>query len=88
MGPAFSVSEVSEVLAPIRTGARVIESVPSNPNLFVVTGLGSRGFTFAPLLAETLVSLALDAPSPLARSELELIAPVRFLIRAMRRGQA
>ena len=88
MGAVFSADDVSEALAPIRMGARVSQSAPSNPNLFVVTGLGSRGFTFAPLLAETLVSLALEAPSPLARSELELIAPVRFLVRAMRRGRA
>ena len=33
--------------------------------LFVLTGLGSRGFTLAPLLAEHVAALALDAPSPL-----------------------
>jgi len=35
------------------------------PGLFVMTGLGSRGFMMAPLLGEALVSEALGEPSPL-----------------------
>ncbi len=33
--------------------------------LFVLTGLGGRGFTLAPLLAEAVAALALGLPSPL-----------------------
>ena len=35
------------------------------PGLMVLTGLGGRGFTLAPLLAEHLVAEALGSPSPL-----------------------
>jgi tRNA 5-methylaminomethyl-2-thiouridine biosynthesis bifunctional protein len=53
--------------------------------LFVLAGLGSRGFSFAPLLAEHVAALALGAPSPLPRAAAELVAPERFARRAARR---
>jgi tRNA 5-methylaminomethyl-2-thiouridine biosynthesis bifunctional protein len=56
------------------------------PGLFVLTGFGSRGFSWAPLLAEHVAALALDAPSPLAAPLAELVAPSRFRRRAERRG--
>ncbi len=37
------------------------------PGLFVLAGLGGRGFSTAPLLAEHVAALALGAPSPLPR---------------------
>ena len=37
------------------------------PGLFALAGLGGRGFTLAPLLAEHLAAEALGAPSPLPR---------------------
>ena len=53
----------------------------------MMAGLGARGFTFAPLLADLIVSQALGRPLPLARSEQENDTPVRFLVRAIRKGQ-
>lgn len=47
------------------------------PGLFVLTGLGSRGFAMAPLLAEHIVSLALDLPSPLPAASARLVDPAR-----------
>ncbi len=38
------------------------------PGLYVLGGLGSRGFTTAPLLAEHIAALALGSPSPLPRA--------------------
>jgi tRNA 5-methylaminomethyl-2-thiouridine biosynthesis bifunctional protein len=35
------------------------------PGLFILGGLGSRGFTTAPLLAEHVATIALGSPSPL-----------------------
>lgn len=46
--------------------------------LLVLSGLGSRGFCLAPLLAEHLVAKSLDAPSPLPRSLSRLVDPWRF----------
>jgi tRNA 5-methylaminomethyl-2-thiouridine biosynthesis bifunctional protein len=53
--------------------------------LLVLSGLGSRGFCTAPLLAEHLVAKALGAPSPLARDLAVLIEPGRFAARRMRK---
>jgi tRNA 5-methylaminomethyl-2-thiouridine biosynthesis bifunctional protein len=46
--------------------------------LFVLGGLGSRGFTSAPLLAEHVAALALGAPSPLPRDLAAAVDPRRF----------
>jgi len=54
--------------------------------LFVLTGLGSRGFALAPLLAEHVAALALGAPSPLPGPLADLVDPDRFRRRAARRG--
>ena len=54
--------------------------------LFVLAGLGGRGFATAPLLAEHVVALALEAPSPLPRALAEVVDPARFNRRAARRG--
>ena len=48
-----------------------------SPGLFVLTGLGGRGFTLAPLLAEHIAALVLDIPSPLP-------APLAAAVRADR----
>lgn len=49
------------------------------PGLFALTGLGSRGFCVAPLLAEHVAALAAGAPSPLPASLAARIEPKRFL---------
>ncbi len=56
------------------------------PGIFVLTGLGSRGFTLAPLLAEHVAALALGAASPLPASLVALVDPCRFAERARRRS--
>ena len=56
--------------------------------LFLLGGLGSRGFCLAPLLAEHVAALALGAPSPLPRVISDLVDPGRFRLRAARRGRA
>jgi tRNA 5-methylaminomethyl-2-thiouridine biosynthesis bifunctional protein len=63
--------------------------VPGSPaGLYVLSGLGSRGFAHAPLLAEHVAALALDAPSPLPAPAQALVDPARFTLRAARRGGA
>ncbi len=53
--------------------------------LFILAGLGSRGFCTAPLLAEHLASLALGAPSPLPAALADIVRPERFAMRRKRR---
>jgi tRNA 5-methylaminomethyl-2-thiouridine biosynthesis bifunctional protein len=46
--------------------------------LYILAGLGARGFTLAPLLAEHIVAETLGAPSPLQRCVTGAIVPARF----------
>jgi len=48
------------------------------PGLFVLSGLGGRGFSLAPLLGEAVAAQALGAPSPLSRALCKLVDPGRF----------
>ncbi|MDP3855683.1 tRNA (5-methylaminomethyl-2-thiouridine)(34)-methyltransferase MnmD [Phenylobacterium sp.] len=61
--------------------------VAGAPGLFALTGFGSRGFSLAPLLAEHVAALALDAPSPLPAHLAALVDPDRFRARAAKRGR-
>lgn len=58
---------------------------PSGPHR-LIGGLGSRGFLWAPLLAEMVASEAFGEPSPVEASVAEILDPGRFLARAARRG--
>ncbi|MFA7262944.1 MAG: FAD-dependent 5-carboxymethylaminomethyl-2-thiouridine(34) oxidoreductase MnmC [Caulobacter sp.] len=62
--------------------------VPGAPGLFILAGLGSRGFCTAPLLAEHVAALALGAPSPLPAAGAALVDPARFAERARRRASS
>jgi tRNA 5-methylaminomethyl-2-thiouridine biosynthesis bifunctional protein len=55
------------------------------PRLFILSGLGSRGFCAAPLLAEHVAALVLGAPSPLPAPLAEIVHPGRFAVRRNRR---
>lgn len=55
------------------------------PGLFLLTGFGSRGFSWAPLLAEHVAAKAVGAPSPLPRDLAEVVDPGRFARRAAQR---
>jgi tRNA 5-methylaminomethyl-2-thiouridine biosynthesis bifunctional protein len=55
------------------------------PGRFIVSGLGSRGFCAAPLLADHVAALALGAPSPLPAQLAEIVHPGRFALRRNRR---
>jgi tRNA 5-methylaminomethyl-2-thiouridine biosynthesis bifunctional protein len=58
-------------------------AVPDAPEtLFVLGGLGGRGFCLAPLLAEHLTARILALPSPLPRGLSDLVEPARFSSRA------
>ncbi|MEP7209367.1 MAG: tRNA (5-methylaminomethyl-2-thiouridine)(34)-methyltransferase MnmD [Alphaproteobacteria bacterium] len=52
----------------------------------LIGGLGSRGFLWAPLLAEMIASAACCEPAPVERYVAELLDPDRFRRRALRRG--
>lgn len=53
--------------------------------LFILSGLGSRGFCAAPLLGEHVAALAAGAPSPLPAALAAIVDPGRFEMRRTRR---
>jgi len=61
-------------------------AVPGAEGLFVLSGLGSRGFCTAPLLAENIAAKVLGFPSPLQHHLATLVEPARFAARDNRRG--
>ncbi len=87
-GVCFEAERVRSVLQPLSKGADVSECLPHTPTVYALCGMGARGFTFAPLLAELIVAQSLGEPLPLARPEIEQVTPVRFLVRAVRKGTA
>ncbi|MFA0568598.1 bifunctional tRNA (5-methylaminomethyl-2-thiouridine)(34)-methyltransferase MnmD/FAD-dependent 5-carboxymethylaminomethyl-2-thiouridine(34) oxidoreductase MnmC [Vibrio gallaecicus] len=61
--------------------------VASYPNLYSFIGLGSRGLSSAPLLAEVLASQICGDPLPLPADVLEAIHPSRMWVRRLRKGK-
>jgi len=64
---------------------RTFPECPVWPGLFLLTGLGARGLTTAPLSADLLAAQILGNFWPLERACIEAIAPGRFLFRSMKR---
>ncbi|CAK4067101.1 bifunctional tRNA (5-methylaminomethyl-2-thiouridine)(34)-methyltransferase MnmD/FAD-dependent 5-carboxymethylaminomethyl-2-thiouridine(34) oxidoreductase MnmC [Vibrio sp. 16] len=65
-----------------------IEPVPQYDNLFCILGLGSRGLSSAPLMAETLASQICGDPLPLPVDVLEQLHPSRMWVRKLKKGKA
>jgi tRNA 5-methylaminomethyl-2-thiouridine biosynthesis bifunctional protein len=75
---------------PLARGAPidVTNAAPAHDGVYVLGGLGARGLTLAPLLAERLASEMFGEPQVLSRAALEAIHPARFLERALRRRRS
>ncbi|PMJ91385.1 bifunctional tRNA (5-methylaminomethyl-2-thiouridine)(34)-methyltransferase MnmD/FAD-dependent 5-carboxymethylaminomethyl-2-thiouridine(34) oxidoreductase MnmC [Vibrio sp. 10N.261.55.A7] len=73
---------------PKRDSLDAIKPVTSYPNLYCFIGLGSRGLSSAPLLAEVLASQICGDPLPLPADVLEAIHPSRMWVRRLRKGKA
>jgi tRNA 5-methylaminomethyl-2-thiouridine biosynthesis bifunctional protein len=70
------------------SGRRQLEQprhVPRLTGLYVLTGLGSRGITWAPLLGEVIAAWISGSPMPLPSSLVDAIDPARFVSRGVRR---
>ena len=62
--------------------------LPRESGLFVLTGLGARGLTLAPLLARLVAAQATGTPWPLEQDLADAIDPGRWLVRAARAASA
>ncbi len=58
------------------------------PQLYSFCGLGSRGLSSAPLMAEVLASQMCGDPLPLPNDVLETLHPSRMWVRKLRKGKA
>lgn len=56
---------------------------PVREGLYVLTGLGGRGFQWAPLMADSLAAQIAGQPQPIQRRQREAVHPGRMLIRQM-----
>lgn len=83
-----TVRSRAAVRATTRDRLPLAGAVPGRAGLFVLGGLGSRGFCLAPLLAEHVAALVLDRPSPLPSGMARRIDPGRpaALAQPLRRG--
>ncbi|MBV9509684.1 MAG: hypothetical protein JO303_05315, partial [Caulobacteraceae bacterium] len=63
-------------------------AVEGAEGLYILSGLGSRGFCTAPLLAEHVAALIAGAPSPLPVPLQAMVDPARFRRRRERRPTA
>jgi tRNA 5-methylaminomethyl-2-thiouridine biosynthesis bifunctional protein len=61
---------------------------PCREGLWLLGGLGSRGLTTAPLLAEILASAIAGQPPPVSRAVREALHPARFLMRGLKTGES
>ncbi len=66
---------------------RKLPPPPHARGLYLLTGLGARGITVAPLAAELLAALIAGEPVPLARDLSDAVNPSRLLFRALQRGE-
>lgn len=58
----------------------------TSSNLYILNGLGSRGFTSAPLLAQYLCAMIVGEPLPLEIDLCKIIHPNRFLYRDLKKA--
>ncbi len=82
--PDYKTSQA--LFAPFAKGQTVKAHAPLKDGLFVMTGLGTRGFTWAPWLADIIAAQMFGEPAPATQKTLEAIAPMRLLLRAIKRG--
>lgn len=54
-------------------------------NLYVLSGLGSRGYTSAPLLANYLMAMIMNHPLPIEQDLVKILHPNRFLYRQLKK---
>lgn len=89
-GPAPDTEAFKAAAPPHRRGGALTgaPAAACQPGLFVLSGLGSRGFLTAPLCGEILASRICGTPLPVPASVAPLLHPARFLVRAMKKGLA
>jgi len=86
-GPVINQAQFDIDYQDIHHGRHWQSHPPAEPieNLYVLTGLGSRGFTSAPILADYLLSMISGQPLPLEADLCKIIHPNRFNFRHLKK---
>ncbi|MBN8430919.1 bifunctional tRNA (5-methylaminomethyl-2-thiouridine)(34)-methyltransferase MnmD/FAD-dependent 5-carboxymethylaminomethyl-2-thiouridine(34) oxidoreductase MnmC [Microbulbifer salipaludis] len=84
-GPVAEWEALEATYHPLRKNRkqRIDQRTPYQPNLYVMAGLGSRGFTYAPLAAEVLAGWISGGVMPVSQELVKALHPMRFAIRAL-----
>lgn len=87
-GPVINQSEFMKEYSDLHHGRhwQHYPEAPVIPDLYVMTGLGSRGFTSAPLLADYLMSMITGQPLPIEVDLCKIIHPNRFNYRQLKKA--
>ncbi len=87
-GPCHHPEHFLSKFKGLKTGCQFLPSMRADVinGLYILSGLGSHGYTSAFLLAESLVSDILGEVSPLERKARYAMHPFRFLVRNLKRG--
>jgi tRNA 5-methylaminomethyl-2-thiouridine biosynthesis bifunctional protein len=75
-----------ELFAPMKKGRAVDADAPLLPGVYVASGYGARGFTWAPWAADILAAQLAGSPMPASLPALRAVSPLRFVFRALKRG--
>ncbi|MDP1555264.1 MAG: FAD-dependent 5-carboxymethylaminomethyl-2-thiouridine(34) oxidoreductase MnmC [Hyphomonas sp.] len=75
-----------ETFAPMKKGRVVEANAPLIPGVYLASGYGARGFTWAPWAAAILAAQLAGSPMPAPLPALRAVSPMRFVFRTLRRG--
>jgi len=87
-GPVPAVDAYRTDYGDLHHGRHWVDYPPARyrDGLYVLSGLGARGYQFAPLMADLLADMIAGTPLPLERDLVEAVHPARFLIRDLKRA--
>ncbi|MEO1475266.1 MAG: tRNA (5-methylaminomethyl-2-thiouridine)(34)-methyltransferase MnmD [Pseudomonadota bacterium] len=86
VGRVIRFESAKKMYADVRQGRPPVGAPPVFDKLWMLSGLGSRGFSFGPWLADGLAAHLFDEPALFPRPVAEAISPLRFLFRGLKRG--
>lgn len=88
VGPLHDHADYIENYRLLKNGARhrKWDDASYYPGLYVLAGLGSRGFVTAPLMAHYLSALMTGDALPISDEIIQAVHPARFVIRDLKRG--
>ncbi|WP_226668895.1 bifunctional tRNA (5-methylaminomethyl-2-thiouridine)(34)-methyltransferase MnmD/FAD-dependent 5-carboxymethylaminomethyl-2-thiouridine(34) oxidoreductase MnmC [Microbulbifer aggregans] len=84
-GPVASWEKLEDTYGALRKNRKLLidQRTPYQHNLFVLAGLGSRGFTYAPLAAEVVAAWVSGEVMPAPLDMVQALHPMRFAIRTL-----